>query len=274
MADDKSATIVTLHQPRRPKTAAERARAYRLRKKAGAALPAVIEPPIVTLEAVASRDANVTSRVSVGSIMLTTAALGLGAVGVTMNGWFARSLGSTEAAGYLFLAIGVAADVVALSMPAVAAAAWLRHRRATAALGWVVWAMTFVFAVTAGIGFASVNISDVTQTRASRVTPAIVTAQTALADAMTARDRECKGGVGRFCRDREAAVVDLRKALDTAMASVAQTADPQAEAAVHLVTWASRGILAPTGADFSMLRLLLLSLLPQIGGILLMIGRR
>jgi hypothetical protein len=133
--------------------------------------------------------------------------------------------------------------------------------------------MTFAFAVTAGIGFASVNISDVTMARSGRSTPAVVAAQTALADAMTARDRECKGGVGKFCREREAAVVDGRKALDSAMASVAQTADPQTEAAIHLVAWASRGVLQPTGADFGMLRLMLLALLPQIGGILLMVGR-
>lgn len=275
MADDKTASIITLHQPKRARTPAERARAYRERKRAN--LPAVIPvprpiaSPVITLQAVTPRDA---SRFSAGSVLLTTAALGLGTVGVTMNGWFARSLGSSEVAGWLFLAIGVAADLVALSMPAVAARAWVRHRCATAALGWAVWAMTFVFAVTAGIGFASVNIADVTQTRASRVTPAVVTAQTALADAMTARDRECKGGVGRFCRDREAAVVDLRKALDGAMAGVAQTADPQADAAVRLVTWASRGAVMPTHDDFAMLRLLLLSLLPQIGGILLMIARR
>jgi hypothetical protein len=33
MADDTSASIITLHQPKRPKTPAERARAYRERKK-------------------------------------------------------------------------------------------------------------------------------------------------------------------------------------------------------------------------------------------------
>jgi hypothetical protein len=37
--------------------------------------------------------------------------------------------------------------------------------------------MTFVFTVTAGIGFASLNIADVTQARASRVTPAVTAAQ-------------------------------------------------------------------------------------------------
>jgi Phage integrase family len=81
---------------------------------------------------------------------------------------------------------------------------WHTGQRATALVGWVVWFVTFVFAVTAGIGFASTNISDVTLVRASRVTPAVTSAQAMLADAMAARDRECKGGIGKFCREREA----------------------------------------------------------------------
>jgi hypothetical protein len=90
---------------------------------------------------------------------------------------------------------------------------------------------------------------------------------------MAARDRECKGGVGKFCREREAAVVERRQILDSAVTSVGQTADPQSDAAIKVVTWASLGVLRPTPEDFAMLRLVLLALLPQIGGILLMVGR-
>jgi hypothetical protein len=134
--------------------------------------------------------------------------------------------------------------------------------------------MTFVFAVTSGIGFASTNITDVTLARASRVTPAVMTAQSALVDAMAARDRECKGGVGKFCREREAVVAQRRQVLDSAMTSVVQTADPQTDAAIKVVSWVSHGLLQPAAEDFVMLRLVLLALLPQIGGILLMVGRR
>ena len=109
--------------------------------------------------------------------------------------------------------------------------------------------MTFVFAVTAGVGFASVNIADVTLSRASRVTPAVTAAQAALSDAMTARDRECKGGVGKFCRERETTVNDRRQAWDAAMHSVGQTADPQTDAAIRIVAWISHGLLRPTGND-------------------------
>ena len=90
---------------------------------------------------------------------------------------------------------------------------------------------------------------------------------------MRARDRECKGGVGKFCREREAAVVDRRQALDQAVHSVGQTADPQTDAAIRIVAWISHGLMRPTGDDFAMLRLILLALLPQIGGILLMVSK-
>jgi hypothetical protein len=206
-------------------------------------------------------------------MLLLAAALTLAGVGIAINGWFARSLGASDAAGWLFLAVGVAADLVALAAPSCAARLWQARHRATSLAGWAVWTMTFVFAVTAGVGFASTNIADVTLTRALRVTPAVEMAQAALADAMSARDRECKGGVGKFCREREAAVNERRQALDAATHSVRQLADPQTEAAVRLVAWASHAVLQPTANDFAMLRLVLLALLPQIGGILLMVGR-
>jgi len=90
---------------------------------------------------------------------------------------------------------------------------------------------------------------------------------------MAAQDRECLGRVGKFCREREAAVNERRQALDAAMHSVGRAADPQTEAAIRIVAWASHGTLQPTSDDFAMLRLVLLALLPEIGGILLMVGR-
>jgi hypothetical protein len=214
------------------------------------------------------------SRHYLARVLLTTAALALSAVGIAINGWFARSLGSSDFAGWLFLAVGVAADLSALVLPSTSAGLWHTGQRATALVGWLLWLVTFVFAVTAGIGFASTNISDVTLVRASRTTPAIASAQAALADAMTARDRECKGGVGKICREREATVAERRQLLDSAMAGVGQAADPQTDAAIRLVAWISRGMMRPAPEDFAMLRLILLALLPQIGGMLLLIRRR
>ena len=37
---------------------------------------------------------------------------------------------------------------------------------------------------------------------------------------MAARDWECKGGVGKFCREREAAVVERRQILESAMTAL------------------------------------------------------
>ena len=296
MAEDAIASIITLPQPKKAK-AAIRARPRRPRKRPKKAVsqnaaaahdeefseslipanfswadPAFAEPPpapppALTLRAIAPL------RRPFASIFLLVAAVALAAVGITTNGWFARSLGSSDIAGWLFFAIGVAADLVALVMPVCAAALWQAGQRATSLAGWAVWAMTFVFAVTAGIGFASVNITDVTAARAARVTPVVMAAQSALSDAMSARDRECGRGVGKFCRERETAVAERRQILDTAMASVGQTADPQTDAAIKLVAWVTHGMVRPSGDDFAMLRLVLLALLPQIGGILLMVSR-
>jgi hypothetical protein len=243
-----------------------------------AALPATTSEPVPDQTAESHRAPAVTMSGatptrSIASYVLAVAALGLAGVGIVINGWFARSLGSTEAAGWLFLAVGVATDLVALATPLCAAHLWGTGQRATSFVAWAVWLMTFVFAVTAGIGFASENIADVTLARASRPTPAITVAQASLADAMAARDRECKGGVGKFCREREAAVAERRQAVDAAMHSVEETADPQTNAAVRIVAWLSHGMLQPTANDFAMLRLILLALLPQIGGILLMVAR-
>jgi hypothetical protein len=300
MAEDTTASVIPLHQVpprRRAKTSGERAKAPRQRKRqkrkaavsadAEASSSASLIPleflaanlefaePVTLSPAATLRSAEpvTPSRRQVGPVLLSTAALALAGVGIAMNGWFARSLGSSDIAGWLFLAVGVASDLVALVMPSCAAGLWQAGQRATALVGWSVWAMTFVFAVTAGIGFASVNIADVTLARAGRATPAVTAAQATLADAMAARDRECVHGVGKFCREREAAVNERRQAVDVAMRSVEHTADPQTEAAIRVAAWVSRGLLQPTGDDFAMLRLVLLALLPQIGGILLMVGR-
>jgi hypothetical protein len=58
------------------------------------------------------------------------------------------------------------------------------------------------------------------------------------------------------------------------MQAVAQTADPQAVAAVKLVSWVTAGAISPSENDFNMLRLMLLCLLPQLAGVLLMVGVR
>jgi hypothetical protein len=265
-------------------TGAERVRLCRARKRAAelatvANLPATVPAaplpsPTETLQAVTSTFHVTPARRPVASYLLVVAALALAVTGCSMNAWFARSLGASDAAGMMFLAVGIAADLVALTLPSVAAGLWQNRERATATVAWLVWVAVFAFALLSAVGFGATNISDVAAARGERVTPAIETARAALGDAQASRDRECRGGVGAFCRQRESAVAAARTGLDTAMAGVAATADPQTEQARRLVNWISRGTLAPTADDFAMVRLLLLSLLPQIGGILAMIARR
>lgn len=205
---------------------------------------------------------------------LTAVALALCGVAVTMNALFARSLASTDLSGWLFLALGVAADLVVLTVPSTAAQLWHAGKRVTAVAAWLVLLIASVFAFTGGIGFASLNVADVTLARASRVTPAVTTARAALNDAMAARDRECVSGVGRICREREQLVNDRQRVLDAALSSVEHASDPQADVAIKIVTWLSVGRLKPTADDFTMLRLVLVALLPQLGGLLLMISGR
>jgi hypothetical protein len=286
MAEDTIASIVALHQPKRARTGAQRPGAKRPRRPRKAKIATSLSSESVIPVDFSSRDSApaespvtppsphvMPSGRSIASLTLAAAAFTLAAVGLTTNGWFARSLGSSDIAGWLFLAIGVAADLAALVTPICAARLWHIGRRAASVAGWAVWAMTFVFAVVAGIGFASVNIADVTTARASRATPAVTAAQSALSDAMSARDRECGNGLGKFCREREATVAERRQILDAAMVPVRQTADPQMDAAIKIVAWVTFGTLRPSGDDFAMLRLVLLALLPQLGGILLMVSR-
>jgi hypothetical protein len=47
----------------------------------------------------------------------------------------------------------------------------------------------------------------------------------------------------------EAAVAERRQLLDSAMMSVGQAADPQTDAAIKLVAWASGGMLRPAPED-------------------------
>ncbi|MGJ4888864.1 hypothetical protein ACQR1Y_11750 [Bradyrhizobium sp. HKCCYLRH3099] len=276
MAIDISAPTLTLVQPRSPKTGAERQRAYkaRLRAAKAAQLPAV--PEIVNLTNVepvtpAPVTTVTTKSANFATFALRAAALGLAGVGLSMNAVYARSLGSSDLSGWLFLALGLCADCAALALPSVAASCQEIGSKVAA---WVTWAAVFAFAILGSVGFASTSISDVTLARSSRVTPQVVTAQAALGDAMKARDLECKGGAGRFCRERETAVETARAGLAAAMGAVQTGADPQAAAVTHLVTWVSAGRVTPTEGDVSMVRLLLVALLPQVAGILLMVSRQ
>ncbi|WP_316234243.1 hypothetical protein [Bradyrhizobium sp. SZCCHNR1098] len=313
MADATIASIIPLPQhqktadtalTQRPKTGAERQRAYkaRLRAAKAAQLPAVVPPATVSAAQNApelvithpsnarldrperGRDGLSPARLALdvtpetltppsmfSRLALRAAALGLALVGLSMNAVYAHSLGSSDLSGWLFLALGLCADCAALALPSVAASCQDVGSKVAA---WATWVAVFAFAMLGSVGFASTSISDVTLARGSRVTPAVTAAQAALGDAMKARDLECKGGVGRFCRERETAVETARAGLAAAMGAVQTGADPQAAAMVQLTAWVTAGRVSPSEGDVAMVRLLLLALLPQVGGLLLMVSRR
>ena len=71
--------------------------------------PLVTLPPTITVRDVARKDGP--SR-TISRMLLLAAAIALAGVGIAMNGWFARSLGATEAAGWLFFAVGVSMSAI------------------------------------------------------------------------------------------------------------------------------------------------------------------
>jgi hypothetical protein len=159
MATIDTATVVSLHQPKTPLTPAQRAAAYRARKKAAAGKPVTAVTPSMTQPVTPVTGSRITPPVTPSRqpvpVLLTVTAFDLALVGITMNGWFAHSLGSSAIAGWLFCAIGVAADLVALAVPSAAARHWQKSQRGTALAGWLLWLATFAFAVMAGAGFAT-----------------------------------------------------------------------------------------------------------------------
>jgi membrane protein implicated in regulation of membrane protease activity len=168
---------------------------------------------------------------------------------------------------WLFLAMGVATDIAALILPTVATL--IRGPRKLAA--WGLWSLTFAFALSASLGFASVNITDTRMARTQGTNGVIETDERELQDAERIRDQECKK-VGPICQQRRNEVVTKQAKRDADRSTI--VADPQADGATKLIRWLSAGHVAPTADDFSMLRLALLTLLPQVGGLVLMVARR
>jgi hypothetical protein len=223
----------------------------------------------VTSELVTSRHGQIKR----DSIVLMVLAFALFIVGLCSNALYAHNLATTELAGWLFVAVGVLADCLAFVLPDRAMHLCREGRFGIAGIAWAVWGLTSAFALYASVGFASINIADTTMARAGRTTPAVEVAQRGLNDAKAARDRECVK-LGPICRQREDAVRDRQTELREAMAKVGAAADPQTDATAKLIRWVSRGSVRPSADDFEMLRLFLMTLLPQLGGLVLMVARR
>jgi len=122
------------------------------------AVPVAIAAAAPIIPAAASMTAPSGSRTT--AAVVGGAALCLGAVGLILNAHFAASLGQTGLAAALLAAIGLALDVLAVALPTAASKLWHARHRPAALSAWLIWAGALAMMLLAGIGFASVNISD------------------------------------------------------------------------------------------------------------------
>jgi hypothetical protein len=120
----------------------------------GARTPAVVSTP-----------RRAPSAMVAATVLLATA-LGLTTAGLVMNARFAASFGQTAEAALLLATIGLAIDVLAVTMPSVAAQLWRNRLRSTAAVAWSIWLAALTMTLLAAIGFASTHIGDAVAGRA------------------------------------------------------------------------------------------------------------
>jgi hypothetical protein len=158
-------------------------------------------------------------------------------------------------------------------LPSRVAGLWRQRRWGGFACAVLLWPFLFIFALNNSLGFASVNFADTATARAERETPAVADAKRK-ADTLTkSREDECKKR-GDKCRELEGKEQDALNELRDERKKAGKAADPQVDAAARLTAWVSFRWLQPTADDFSMLRLFLWTLLPQVGGLVLMLARR
>jgi len=121
------------------------------------AMPAVTSPPTPPIAPAGSR--------MIAAIVGATA-LTLAGVGLVLNANFAASLGQTGLAATLLAAIGLAMDVLAVTLPTAASKLWQTRHQFAAVASWLIWVGALAMMLLAGIGFASTNIGDAVAGRA------------------------------------------------------------------------------------------------------------
>jgi hypothetical protein len=216
--------------------------------------------------------------------VLVVVAFGIAALAVAINAQTGWSFGTSPMARFTFAGVSVAADILAVILPAAAVALWSYRRPVLATLAWTTWTAVAALAVLATLGFVERHVGDSAAGRAAIVTTATVTAdqhkrtidaaQMAAATATAQRQAECVKR-GPLCREREAdervALSGLRSALAVPLPTVSAigTSDPQSVGAQRLASWVG---LSVTTADVVNMRLALLTLIPNIAGLVLAFG--
>jgi hypothetical protein len=277
--------VVTPLRPARAKradnTAALRQRRSRAKRKSSTGAPAAKPVQISGLEKANEIKADVTT--ARGDTRAVTApsrrtnyalvviAYGFFALGVGINVWNAMT-GGTLADMALPAALGVLAEAVVFFLPGWALTLPIGRQ----VLAWALFAFISVFALTNSLRMASITVADQATARADRQTEGVRAADHALDVARTKRDEACGRGLGKTvaCKVRQSEVAKLEANQAQATANVVAQARPESSDFAKLMTWVSRGAIQPDADDFAILWLLFRTLLPQVGGLVLVLARR
>ena len=205
-------------------------------------------------------------------------------LGIGINAQTGWRFGTTMMSAATFAGVSIAADVLAVTLPTVAVALWLRRRWALASAAWATWSLSLALAVWASIGFVNRHVGDAAAARQAVVSTAaaltaqrdgaIATAKRAVAAAAESREAECKIR-GARCRaleqEEQARLTELTAALARPLpiAPPLAEADPQLAGVLRLANWAG---LSVTADDLGNLRLALMALLPNLAGLILCFG--
>jgi hypothetical protein len=205
------------------------------------------------------------------SIPLAVIAYGFFALGVSINIWNAVT-GGPIANMILPAAMGVLVESVMFFLPERTISLSLIGKL----LAWAFLAFVAAFALTNSLRMASIVSADQAAARADRQTEGVRTADQALGAARAKRDEACGRGLGKTvaCQSRQAEVTKLEGKQTLATIKVASQAKPESADFAKLVAWLSNDTLHPGADDFDMLGLFFRTLLPQVGGLVLMLARR
>jgi hypothetical protein len=151
------------------------------------------------------------------AVIVGATALALAAVGLVLNAHFAASLGQTGLAAVLLAAIGLAMDVLAVTLPTAASRLWQTRHQLAAVTAWLIWAGALVMMMLAGIGFASTNIGDAVAGRAK------VANESVALNARLERLRDERAAISEH-RSVEALAAELQRAQPSAQAVWKSTA--------------------------------------------------
>jgi hypothetical protein len=204
---------------------------------------------------------------------LSVAAFGLLVTGLGINAMTAWSQGASDWSRPFYFILGIAADLASYVLPSRASILWQQGRQSYSIVAWFMYLFVLAFSLLASTGFAAFNLTETAAVRAERITPASENAQR-LADRIAkSRGDECKRR-GDRCRELEAqernVIADVKAAWD----KVAAEADPQVTKTAALIGWITLGRVKPDAEDIANARLVLMTLLPQFGGLLRLVARR